>query len=178
MFCRGDPDEEMWSFLNELVYWCGSEHALRPKFAGFLQRSKRWIDEHQLLSVRNWAGQTILQSAIHHGQLDAVKALVEFGAPLVDLLHEKRLHYWENDFWDVYHVNGLDIVSYAHLLRNSTPRQKQSWKSNIPYEIPIKDMDAIIQYLNDFFVLMDTPVGSPWSTCSSSDDMEDDYESS
>jgi ankyrin repeat protein len=149
VFCRGAPHEQMWTFLNEFVYYCGEDYDLRPKFAGFLLSSKKWIDKHQLLSVRNWAGQTILQSAVHHGQLAAVKALVEFGASLEDELHTVRLPYWSktNHFWDVYKVEGLDIVSFARLLRNSTPKQKAVWAKFIPFEITTEDMDAIIQYL-------------------------------
>lgn len=151
VFCRGSPHEQMWSFLNELVYYCGHDHDLGPKFAGFLLSSKKWIDKHRLLSVRNWAGQTILQSAVHHGQFAAVKALVEFGASLEDQLHAVRLPYWNktNHFWDVYKVKGLDIVSFARLLRNSTPKQKAVWTKFITFEITNKDMDAIIQYLGE-----------------------------
>jgi ankyrin repeat protein len=149
VFCRGAPHEQMWSFLNELIYHCGVDHDLRPKYAGFLQSSRKWIEKHNLLSVRNWAGQTILQSAVHHGQLAAVKALAEFGASVHDRLHAVRLPYWNatNHFWDEYDVEGLDIVSFARVLRNSTPKQKDVWKAFIPFEITTDNMDEIIDYL-------------------------------
>jgi len=152
-FCRGDPKYQMWSFLNEFIYVCSLTSALKVKLLSFLRAAKHWIDQYHLLTVRTLLGQTILQSAVHFGQINAVKSLVEIGAPVEDHIGTMKRGDWSReDIVDLFHsgrVEGMDLLTYAKFLRKLHGKKRAAWLYSSRHTITVEEMDEIVEYLSD-----------------------------
>jgi hypothetical protein len=153
VFCRGPSEDKLWSFVNEAVYWCGANHALRTSFYSLLQMTRRWVDRYGLLRCRDFAGRTVLHHAIFHGQAHAVNLLLESGASPQNRLEGVHPS-WKENVWRVYEFKGLSALEYAKTLRNCTPNEKADWANIVPFEITNDDIDAIIQHLTGANVLV------------------------
>ncbi|KAE9366336.1 ankyrin [Stipitochalara longipes BDJ] len=145
IFCRGPPEQELYSFLNEAVYCMGSKPEQRDQFRPLLEMTKKWIDEFNLLKVRDFAGRIILQYAIFSGEVEAVKALLDIGASQEDLVLSgwdlpANAWGWRNEhLWHAAQgFRGLNILDYAKKLRDKCSVDKTPWHNFASREVGIR----------------------------------------
>jgi ankyrin repeat protein len=151
-FCRGDPLERKWTFLHDLAAFRSQPFPPSEPFQ-FLRTSRRWIMNDDLLGIRNPAGHTPLESAVHHGLLPVVRALVDFGAPIDGLMEMfpvstsqgTKKRFLRGLAETVNRLHSLDLLSYAKMLRNLTPHQQA--QSGGHQDVSAEEMDEIIEYL-------------------------------
>lgn len=154
VFCRGPPEQKLYSFLNEVVYCMGSRPEQRGQFRPLLKMTEKWIDKFNLLKVRDFAGRTILQYAIFSGEVEAVKAFLDIGASQGDLVLSgwdlpanawswRDEHLWHASQW----FGGLNILDYAMKLQARSPADKTAWHNFASHKVADSDMTTIIDIL-------------------------------
>lgn len=143
---RGPPGGRWWSFLCEGLFLARIEPEGQGKVAVLLEETWKWVEEWDLLRVRDFGGRTILHMAVYYGLVDVVKMLVERGASVHDQTGEPM----QDMTWEAADLSGLDCWGLAQVMRRLSPEEREELYDPDPVTIPDEDMEEVVRYLEGF----------------------------
>jgi ankyrin repeat protein len=141
-FCRGSPESKSWSFLCEALYLSRGVPKLEDGFQAFLDHFRSWIEEYELLNVRDATGRTIAHFAVFYGNVSILEALVKMGANL-DSTTTEPFH----PGWVKIDMKGLSCLQYAMKLRAFSLEERNNVVTFATRPGSDEELDNMICYL-------------------------------
>ncbi|KAH7127829.1 ankyrin repeat-containing domain protein [Dactylonectria estremocensis] len=160
-FCRGPAADRRWSFLCEALFYARKAAHTHPHtFAALLDAVWQWVDEYDLLRVRDFGGRTALQFAIYYGLAGPARILVERGASVHDRLGAPMDVSWETTDFE-----GLTCLQFARAVRGFSPKEREQLYDPDSFEISDESIDAVIAFLEEETAYQPRPKLGPKNLC-------------